>query len=61
MKTPILIAALLFANLMTIAQTKPNKTSLSQTHGPLDPAQVHRSALVIDTHEDTPQDRKSVV
>jgi membrane dipeptidase len=55
MKIPILIVALLSANLMTIAQTKPNKTSLSQTHGPLDPAQVHRSALVIDTHEDTPQ------
>jgi membrane dipeptidase len=55
MKNSILIAALLSANLMTIAQTTPSKTSLSQTHSVLDPAQVHRSALVIDTHEDTPQ------
>jgi membrane dipeptidase len=55
MKIPILFAVLLSANLMTIAQTTPNKTSLSQTHGVLDPAQIHRNALVIDTHEDTPQ------
>ena len=57
MKTPILIAALLSANLMTFAQIQPGKTSLNQTHTVIkaDPVQVHRNALVIDTHEDTPQ------
>jgi membrane dipeptidase len=48
MKTPILIAALLSANLMTIAQTAPKPSKMT-------PEQVHRNALVIDTHEDTPQ------
>jgi len=48
MKTSILIAALLSANLMTIAQTAPKPSKMT-------PEQVHRNALVIDTHEDTPQ------
>ncbi len=60
MKTlPILAAAsLLFAS-FAFAQTQPqpDKTRLNQTHTvtKIDPAQVHRNALVIDTHEDTPQ------
>jgi len=41
-----LAAALLSANIMTLAQTTPAK---------LTPEQVHSNALVIDTHEDTPQ------
>ena len=45
MKIPILLAAMLSANLMTLAQTTAKPT----------PEEVHRSALVIDTHEDTPQ------
>ena len=48
MRIPILIAALLSANLMTIAQTTPKPSKMT-------PEQVHRNALVIDTHEDTPQ------
>jgi len=41
-----LAAALVSANIMTLAQTTPAK---------LTPEQVHSNALVIDTHEDTPQ------
>jgi membrane dipeptidase len=48
MKTQVLIAALLSANLMTLAQTAPKPSKMT-------PEQVHRNALVIDTHEDTPQ------
>jgi len=59
MKTPILIAALLSANLMTLAQTAPAKPESKPVPVPkaakLTSEQVHRSALVIDTHEDTPQ------
>jgi len=63
MKIPILIAAALSANLMTIAQTVPAKPQSKSETKPatatkaakLTPAQVHRNALVIDTHEDTPQ------
>jgi membrane dipeptidase len=63
MKTPILIAALLSANLITLAQTAPAKpeskpapvTKSVPKAAKLTPEQVHRSALVIDTHEDTPQ------
>jgi membrane dipeptidase len=59
MKTPIVIAALLSANLMTIAQTSPakpeSKPATAAKAAKLSPDQVHRSALVIDTHEDTPQ------
>jgi len=59
MKTPLVIAALLSANLMTIAQTasvKPeSKAATAAKAAKLTPDQVHRSALVIDTHEDTPQ------
>jgi membrane dipeptidase len=57
MKIPILIAALLSANLMTSAQTtsaKPESKPTIKT-AKLTPEQVHRNALVIDTHEDTPQ------
>ena len=46
MKKAILIAtAAVLSPIMTIAQTTAKRT----------PAQVHQSALVIDTHEDTPQ------
>jgi membrane dipeptidase len=57
MKTPILIAALLSANLMTSAQTtsvKPESKPATRS-AKLTPEQVHSNALVIDTHEDTPQ------
>ena len=60
MKIPILIAALLSANLMTSAQTIPAKPTAKPPSKPvtksakLTPEQVHRNALVIDTHEDTP-------
>jgi membrane dipeptidase len=46
MKIPIIFAVLLSANIMTFAQSTPTKPT---------PEQVHNSALVIDTHEDTPQ------
>jgi membrane dipeptidase len=55
MKIPILIFALLSANLMTIAQTAPAKPKTIAKSAKLTPEQVHSSALVIDTHEDTPQ------
>ena len=38
---------------MTLAQTIPAKPAPKA--GKLTPEQVHRNALVIDTHEDTPQ------
>src|SRR5580658_11178872 len=48
MKTLILFtAAALLSTSMTIAQTKQSSQ--------LTPEQVHQSAIVIDTHEDTPQ------
>jgi membrane dipeptidase len=60
MKIPILAAAAaLLSTSILFAQTapQPNKTKVNQTHTVIkaDPAQVHRNALVIDTHEDTPQ------
>ena len=54
MKTTFVIAAAaLLSTSMTIAQTTPAKPAT--TAAKLSPAQVHRRALVIDTHEDTPQ------
>ena len=51
MKTAILLAsAALLSPMMTPAQTAPIAKTAKLT-----PAQVHRNALVIDTHEDTPQ------
>ena len=48
MKNPILFTtAALLTTSMTLAQTKPSSK--------LTPEQVHQSAIVIDTHEDTPQ------
>jgi membrane dipeptidase len=59
MKNILLILALFPANLMTIAQTIPaqpeSKSAPVTKAAKLTPDQVHRSALVIDTHEDTPQ------
>jgi membrane dipeptidase len=53
MKIPIIFAAaLLSANIMTLAQTSAKPAAKSAK---LTPEQVNRSALVIDTHEDTPQ------
>jgi membrane dipeptidase len=58
----LLTTVLLSANLMTAAQTSPAQTDPSKpapSHNKLaarlTPEEVHRSALVIDTHEDTPQ------
>jgi membrane dipeptidase len=52
----LLTTILLSANLMIPAQTTPAKSAKSETsHAKLTPEEVHRSALVIDTHEDTPQ------
>ena len=57
--TPILAAAALLSTTMTIAQTNPAKPESKPATAPksakLTPEEVHRSALVIDTHEDTPQ------
>ena len=52
MKIQILTAAAILCANMTLAQNpaKPAAKSANQT-----PEQVHRNALVIDTHEDTPQ------
>jgi membrane dipeptidase len=52
MKIPILTAIALLSATMTLAQSpaKPASKSVKLT-----PEQVHRNALVIDTHEDTPQ------
>ena len=62
MKTAILFAsAILLSPMMTIAQTTPVKPDVKPVSTPLakavkiTPEQVHRNALVIDTHEDTPQ------
>ena len=52
-KLILLTTVLLSANLMTSAQTSPAKSAPS--HAKLTPEEAHRSALVIDTHEDTPQ------
>ena len=52
-KLILLTTVLLSANLMTSAQTSPANSAPS--HAKLTPEEVHRSALVIDTHEDTPQ------
>jgi membrane dipeptidase len=55
-KLILLTTILLSANLMIPAQTTPAKSAKSETsHAKLTPEEVHRSALVIDTHEDTPQ------
>jgi membrane dipeptidase len=52
MKIPFLTAVAFLCANMTLAQNpvKPAAKSANQT-----PEQVHRNALVIDTHEDTPQ------
>ena len=61
MKNPtFLAAAALLFPMMTIAQTAPAKpaakpTAAATKSAKRTPEQVHRSALVIDTHEDTPQ------
>ena len=57
MKIQILLVALLSVNLMTSAQTAPAKPASrpAPKSTKLTPEQVHRNALVIDTHEDTPQ------
>jgi membrane dipeptidase len=62
MKTAILlVSTALLSPMMTIAQTTPAKPDAKPTTAPvaktakLSPEQVHRSALIIDTHEDTPQ------
>lgn len=52
MKTRHYLAAALLASTMTLAQTTPAKPAAKAK---LTPDQVHRSAIVIDTHEDTPQ------
>jgi membrane dipeptidase len=52
MKKSILAAALALSTTMTIAETPAKPASKSAK---LTPEEVHRSALVIDTHEDTPQ------
>ncbi len=52
MKTDFLTAIALLSASMTLAQT-PAKPA--QKTAKLTPEQVHRNALVIDTHEDTPQ------
>ena len=56
-KLILLTTVLLSANLMTPAQTDPTKSAPSNNKlaSKLTPEEVHRSALVIDTHEDTPQ------
>jgi len=52
MKIPILTAIALLSAAMTLAQSSAKPASKSVK---LTPEQVHRNALVIDTHEDTPQ------
>jgi membrane dipeptidase len=52
-KLQSLATVLLLAPIMTIAQTSPAKPAAKAAK--LTPEQVHRAALVIDTHEDTPQ------
>jgi membrane dipeptidase len=52
MKIPILAAIALLSSTMTLAQTNAKPAAKSAK---LTPEQVHRNALVIDTHEDTPQ------
>jgi membrane dipeptidase len=54
MRTQYLIVAALFASTMTFAQTPAPKPE-AKPAAKRTPEQVHRSALVIDTHEDTPQ------
>lgn len=53
MKTHYFLAAAFFVSTMTLAQTTPAKTTTKAAK--LTPEQVHNSAIVIDTHEDTPQ------
>src|SRR5277367_5041661 len=57
MKKAILITiAAMLSPMMTIAQTKPEATPTPAAKtAKLTPEQVHRSALVVDTREDTPQ------
>jgi membrane dipeptidase len=58
MKTAILFAAAaVLSPMMTLAQTPAQKPAATTAAKPAKrtPEQVHRSALVIDTHEDTPQ------
>ena len=52
MKTPLFTAAAILCAHMTFAQN-PAKPAAKTAN--LTPEQVHRNALVIDTHEDTPQ------
>ncbi|MGA2852138.1 MAG: membrane dipeptidase [Terracidiphilus sp.] len=55
MRTPLrVLLALLTLSVFTHAQT-PAKPAPKMTPKPLTPAQVHQSAIVIDTHADTPQ------
>jgi len=58
MKIPVSIAFALFSAVMTLPQTTPPKPEAKPAAAPAakrTPEQVHRAALVIDTHEDTPQ------
>jgi membrane dipeptidase len=52
MKTTLLTAIALLSATMTLAQNPPKSAA---KNAKLTPEQVHRNALVIDTHEDTPQ------
>ena len=56
-KTIILTIAATLCPMMTIAQSKPAPTDVAPAAktAKLTPEQVHRNALVVDTHEDTPQ------
>ncbi len=60
MKITILLAALVSLPIMISAQTPASKPAAPvakavQSAAKLTPEQVHRAALVVDTHEDTPQ------
>jgi membrane dipeptidase len=58
MKTHYFLAVAFFASTMTLAQVQPKMPTLAKPAAKaskLTPEQVHSSAIVIDTHEDTPQ------
>ncbi len=55
MQTRVLIASLLLAIPASICAQNPSKPTSSMTPKSQSPEAVHRSAIVIDTHADTPQ------
>ncbi len=52
---PLWLFAILALSLPVVAQSTPSQKPVTHPHAALSPEAVHKSAIVIDTHADTPQ------